>query len=117
MEDHVEAARSAVEEGFFLEYVMQAAAPATPDAPALAGPHVIEIVIKGAQLTYPLGVMRSFGHDIVEAYSHYVYPSWVSPYPQVRLSSPSGNPTAQPGPVPLSLRCQILHSLDQRALH
>lgn len=75
--------RTMVEEGFFLEYVMQAAAPATADTPALAGPHVVEIVAKGAQLMYTLGSMRSFGHDIVETYSHFVYPPWVSPYPQV----------------------------------
>lgn len=74
---------TSTEEGFFLEYVLQAAAPPTSDTPALAGPHVVEIVAKGAQLMYPLGTMRSFGHDIVETYSHFVYPPWVSPYPQV----------------------------------
>ena len=75
--------RPDVEEGFFLEYVMQAAVPATAETPALMGPHVVEIVAKGAQLTYPLATMRSFCHDIVETYSHYVYPPWVAPYPQV----------------------------------
>ena len=75
------------EEGFFLEYVIQAAAPATPATPALPGPHVMEIVLKGAQLTYPLATMHSFCHDIVHTYSHYVYPPWVSPYPQVPIPS------------------------------
>ena len=79
--------RPDVEEGFFLEYVMQAAVPATAETPALMGPHVVEIVAKGAQLTYPLASMRSFCHDIVETYSHYVYPPWVAPYPQVGLHS------------------------------
>lgn len=39
--------------------------------------------MKGAQLTYPLTTIRSFCHDLVETYSHYVYPTWVDPYPQV----------------------------------
>ena len=49
-----------------------------------AGPHVMEVSVKGAHLTYPLTTMRSFCHDLVETYSHYVYPPWVDPYPQVR---------------------------------
>lgn len=48
------------------------------------GPHVMEVSVKGAHLTYPLTTMRSFCHDLVETYSHYVYPPWVDPYPQVR---------------------------------
>lgn len=48
-----------------------------------AGPHVMEVSVKGAHLTYPLTTMRSFCHDLVETYSHCVYPPWVDPYPQV----------------------------------
>lgn len=43
----------------------------------------MEVLVKGAQLTYPLPTMRSFCHDLVETYSHYVYPPWVDPYPTV----------------------------------
>ncbi len=43
----------------------------------------MEVSVKGAHLTYPLTTMRSFCHDLVETYSHYVYPPWVDPYPQV----------------------------------
>ena len=73
----------AKEEGFFLEYIMQATTPAMNGAPATAGPHVAEIVLKGAKMQYPLATMRSFCHDIVETYSHYIYAPWVSPYPEV----------------------------------
>lgn len=66
-----------------MEYVLQASAPATKDMPAMTGPHVMEIIAKGAQLTYPLATMHGFCHDIVETYGHFVYPPWVSPYPEV----------------------------------
>jgi len=57
--------------------------PPARNASTLAGPHVMEVVAKGAQITYPHSTMHSFCHDIVETYSHYVFPPWVSPYPQV----------------------------------
>ena len=54
------------------------------EALCLQGPHVMEVSVKGAQLSYPLTTIRSFCHDLVETYSHYVYPPWVDPYPQVK---------------------------------
>ena len=81
------AAEDDPQQGFYLEYVVQAGPAPEPDAAPLPGPHVLEIILKGASLHWPYLARMDFVMAIVEAYSHCFIRPWTAPNPPVSLSS------------------------------
>ena len=73
------------DEGFRLEYVLQAGPPAVHGGPPTGGPHLLEIVGKGAHMCWPYICQLSFVTDIAATFSRYFVRPWVSPNPEARI--------------------------------
>ena len=71
------------EEGFYLEYVLQSSQQVVPGGQPTSGPHVLEIIGKGARLCWPHLCQTAFVTEIAAAFSHYFVRPWVSPNPEV----------------------------------
>ena len=71
------------EEGFYLEYVLQSGQPAVPGGQPTGGPHLLEIVGKGARVCWPHLCQTAFVTEIAATFSHYFVQPWVSPNPEV----------------------------------
>jgi hypothetical protein len=70
-------------EGFYLEYVIQAQPSSDGRSTPQPGPHVLEIAIQHAKMTWPYMCQMDFIWDIAEVFSRYVMQPYVSPYPVV----------------------------------
>ena len=79
------AAEDDPQQGFYLEYVLQACPTPEAGAAPLPGPHVLEIILKGASLHWPYLARMDFVMAIVEAYSHCFVRPWTAPNPPVRI--------------------------------
>ncbi len=73
------------QQGFYLEYVLQACPPWEMDAAPLPGPHVLEIILKGASLHWPYLTRLDFAMAVAETYSHCFIRPWAAPNPPVRV--------------------------------
>lgn len=81
------AAENDLQQGFYLEHVLQACPAPERDAAPLPGPHVLEIVLKGASLHWPYLARLDFVMAVAETYNHCFTRPWAAPNPPVRLPS------------------------------
>ena len=81
------AAEDDPQQGFYLEYVLQACPAPERDAAPLPGPHVLEIILKGASLHWPYLARLDFVMAIAKTYSHCFIKPWTAPNPPVRVPS------------------------------
>lgn len=69
--------------GFYLEYVLQACPAPDQNAAPLPGPHLMELVLKGASLHWPYLTRMDFVAAIAKNYSACFLRPWVAPNPPV----------------------------------
>ncbi len=84
------AAEDDPQQGFYLEYLLQACPASIKDSAPLPGPHVLEIILKGVSLHWPYLARMDFVMAIIETYSHCFIRPWTAPNPSVRVYRSSG---------------------------
>ena len=83
---HEAPAEGEPQQGFYLDYVLQACPAPGQHAAPLPGPHTMELILKGASLHWPYLTRLEFVAAIAEAYSHCFIKPWAAPNPPVRYS-------------------------------
>jgi hypothetical protein len=93
--------------GFYLEYVIQG--PGSTTMP-MRCPHVMEIVMRHASLSWPYVFQMDFIWAIATTFTRYTLQPYVSPYPKVQLFlGPEGSQLSKLSDMPYKLTSNCRH--------
>jgi len=114
---HEAPAEGEPQQGFYLEYVLQACPAPEQNAAPLPDPHTMELILKGASLHWPYLTRLDFVTAIAEAYSHCFIKPWAAPNPPVRYLLQANNACIPSRFANLSKRNQMNSALDHAHAH